>query len=135
MIISIVIIGIITSCAIAKFTNINYNANVSTLRSQLSLIQNAIINQKTKNILLSNNKEITNLDEATQEKSGERLFSKIVDFSIISTNSVLKESGLWAKISDTSYTFYLSNSKNILFSFENGKFICKSAFEVCKEIE
>ena len=101
----------------------------------MSLIQNAIINQKTKNILLSNNKEITNLDEATQEKSGERLFSKIVDFSIISTNSVLKESGLWAKISDTSYTFYLSNSKNILFSLENGKFICKSAFEVCKEIE
>ncbi len=129
------IIGIITSCAITKFTDINYNANISTLKSQLALIQNAIINQKTKNILLSNNKEITILDSAVQEKSGEKLFSEIVDFSVISTNSTLKESGLWAKISDKSYTFYLSNSKNVLFSLENGKFICKSAFEICKEIE
>lgn len=129
------IIGIITSCAITKFTDINYKANISTLKSQLALIQNAIINQKTKNILLSNNKEITTLDSAVQEKNGEKLFSGIIDFSIISTNSSLKESGLWAKISDKSYTFYLSNSKNILFSLENGKFICKSAFEICKEIE
>ena len=119
----------------SKFANIHYNANLSTLKSQLALIQNAISNQKTKNILLSNSQEITILDEATQDKSGEKLFSKIVDFSIISTNSTSKESGMWAKISDKSYTFYLSNDKNILFSLENDKFICKSLFEVCKELE
>ncbi len=135
IIIAIVLIAIITSFAMSKFANINYNANLSTLKSQLALIQNAISNQKTKNILLSNSDEITILDEATQDKSGEKLFSKIVDFSIISTNSTSKESGMWAKISDKSYTFYLSNDKNILFSLENDKFICKSLFEVCKELE
>ncbi len=113
----------------------NYNANISTLKSQSALIQNAIVNLKSKNILLSNNQEIITLDEATSNSSGEKLFSKVIDFSIISTNNTKKESGMWAKTSNNSYTFYLSNDKNITFSFENEKFLCKSSVELCKEIE
>ena len=135
IIIAIVLIAIITSFAIPKFTNMNYNANISTLKSQLALIQNAIVNQKSKNILLSNNEEIISLDEATLNSSGEKLFEKVIDFSIISTNNTKKESGMWAKTSNNSYTFYLSNDKNITFSFENEKFLCKSSVELCKEIE
>ena len=56
-------------------------------------------------------------------------------FLIISTNNTKKESGMWAKTSNNSYTFYLSNDKNITFSFENEKFLCKSSVELCKEIE
>lgn len=134
IIIAIVLIAIITSFAIPKFTNMNYNANISTLKSQSALIQNAIVNLKSKNILLSNNQEIITLDEATSNSSGERLFSKVIDFSIISTNNTKKESGMWAKTSNNSYTFYLSNDKNITFSFENEKFLCKSSVELCKEI-
>jgi type II secretory pathway pseudopilin PulG len=135
IIIAIVLIAIITSFAIPKFTNMNYNANISTLKSQSALIQNAIVNLKSKNILLSNNQEIITLDEATSNSSGEKLFSKVIDFSIISTNNTKKESGMWAKTSNNSYTFYLSNDKNITFSFENEKFLCKSSVELCKEIE
>ena len=134
IIIAIVLIAIITSFAIPKFTNMNYNANISTLKSQSALIQNAIVNLKSKNILLSNNQEIITLDEATSNSSGEKLFSKVIDFSIISTNNAKKESGMWAKTSNNSYTFYLSNDKNITFSFENEKFLCKSSVELCKEI-
>ena len=134
IIIAIVLIAIITSFAIPKFTNMNYNANISTLKSQSALIQNAIVNLKSKNILLSNNQEIITLDEATSNSSGEKLFSKVIDFSIISTNNTKKESGMWAKTSNNSYTFYLSNDKNITFSFENEKFLCKSSIELCKEI-
>jgi type II secretory pathway pseudopilin PulG len=134
IIIAIVLIAIITSFAIPKFTNMNYNANISTLKSQSALIQNAIVNLKSKNILLSNNQEIITLDEATSNSSGEKLFSKVIDFSIISTNNTKKESGMWAKTSNNSYIFYLSNDKNITFSFENEKFLCKSSVELCKEI-
>lgn len=134
IIIAIVLIAIITSFAIPKFTNMNYNANIFTLKSQSALIQNAIVNLKSKNILLSNNEEIISLDEATSNSSGEKLFSKVIDFSIISTNNTKKESGMWAKTSNNSYTFYLSNDKNITFSFENEKFLCKSSVELCKEI-
>ena len=134
MIIAIILIAIIISFAIPKFTNLNYNKNITTLKSQLALIQNGIVNQKSKNVLLSNNQEISSLDEATLNSSGEKLFSKVIDFSIISTNNTKKESGMWAKISNNSYTFYLSTDKNIEFSFENEKFLCKSSVELCKEI-
>lgn len=135
IIVVILLIAIITSFAIPKFTNMNYNANISTLKSQISLIQNGIVKNKNKNILLSNNQEITTLDDATLNSNGEKLFSKIIDFSIISTNNTKKESGMWAKISNNSYDFYLSSDKNISFSFDDGKFLCKSSVELCKEIE
>ena len=135
IIVVILLIAIITSFAIPKFTNMNYNANISTLKSQISLIQNGIVKNKNKNTLLSNNQEITTLDDATLNSSGEKLFSKIIDFSIISTNNSKKESGMWAKISNNSYDFYLSSDKNISFSFDDGKFLCKSSVELCKEIE
>ena len=135
MIIAIVLIAIITSFAIPKFTNLNYNKNITTLKSQIALIQNAITNQKSKNILLSNNQEISSLDDATLNSSGEKLFTNVIDFSIISTNTTKKESGMWAKISNNSYTFYLLADEEILFSFEDEKIICKSSVELCSEIE
>lgn len=135
IIITIVLIAIVTSFAIPKLTNLNYNANISTLKSQLALIQNGIVKHKSKNILLSNNQEIISLDDAIQNSSGERLFSKVIDFLIISTNNTKKESGMWAKISNNSYTFYLSNGESILFSLEDDRFVCKSSVELCSEIE
>ena len=135
IIIVIVLIAIITSFAVPKFANMNYNTNISILKSQLALIQNGIVKHKSKNILLSNNQEISSLDEATSNSSGEKLFSKVIDFSIISTNNTKKESGMWAKISNNSYTFYLSTGESILFSLEDDRFLCKSSVELCKEIE
>lgn len=135
MIIVIVLIAIVGSFAIPKFTNMSYKANIITLKSQLALVQNGINNQKSKNILLSNTQELTSLDSAIQNSSGEKLFTKVIDFSIISTNNTKKEQGMWAKISNNSYSFYLLSDKSILFSLENGKFLCKSEAELCKEIE
>jgi type II secretory pathway pseudopilin PulG len=135
MIIVIVLIAIIGSYAIPKFTNMSYKANITTLKSQLALIQNGITNQKNKNILLSNTQEISSLDNAASNNSGEKLFTKVIDFSIISTNNTKKEQAMWAKISNSSYSFYLLSDKSVLFSFEDGKFLCKSEIELCKEIE
>lgn len=135
MIIVIVLIAIIGSYAIPKFTNMNYKANITTLKSQLALIQNGITNQKNKNILLSNTQELTSLDSASSNNSGEKLFTKVIDFSIISTNSTTKEQAMWAKTSNNSYSFYLLSDKSVLFSFEDGKFLCKSEAELCGEVE
>ncbi|MFA6740187.1 MAG: prepilin-type N-terminal cleavage/methylation domain-containing protein [Arcobacteraceae bacterium] len=135
IIIAIILIAIITSFAIPKFTNINYNTNISTLKSQLALIQNGIVKYKNKNILLSNNEELNILDDVPQNSSGEKLFTKVIDFSIVSTNNTKRESGMWTKLSNKSYTFYLSRDKNILFSFEDGILLCKSSEEFCSEIQ
>ncbi len=135
MIIVIVLIAIIGSYAIPKFTNMSYKANITTLKSQLALIQNGINNQKNKNILLSNSQVISSLDSASSNNSGEKLFTKVIDFLIVSTNSINKEQGMWAKISNNSYSFYLLSDKSVLFSLEDSKFLCKSEAELCKEIE
>ena len=135
MIIVIVLIAIIGSYAIPKFTNMSYKANITTLKSQLALIQNGITNLKNKNILLSNTQELTFLDSASSNNSGEKLFTKVIDFSIISTNNTKKEQGMWAKTSNNSYSFYLLIDKSVLFSFEDGKFLCKSEAELCGEVE
>jgi len=42
---------------------------------------------------------------------------------------------MWTKLSNKSYTFYLSRDKNILFSFEDGILLCKSSEEFCSEIQ
>lgn len=134
LIIAIILIVIISSFAIPKYNAITYNSNLSILKSDLSLIQNAITQSKTKNILLSNSEKIEKLDDSISDKISEKLFTNVIDFSIISTDSKNKELGKWNKISDNSYTFYLSSSKSILFSFEDEKLVCKSEEDICKEI-
>ncbi len=135
IIIAIVLLAIITSFAIPKFNIITYNSNLSILKSELSLVQNALIEQKSKNILLSNSDEITNLDDAAINKKDEKLFTNIINFSIISTDSNERKVGKWVKISQNSYEYFLLASKTISFSLEDEKIICKSVEEICKEIE
>ncbi len=135
IIIAIVLLAIITSFAIPKFNIITYNSNLSILKSELSLVQNALIEQKSKNILLSNSDEITNLDDAAINKKDEKLFTNIINFSIISTDSNERKVGKWVKISKNSYEYFLLASKTISFSLEDEKIICKSVEEICKEIE
>ena len=134
LIIAIILIVIITSFAIPKYNAITYNSNLSILKSDLSLIQNAITQSKTKNILLSNNEKIEKLDDISSDKISEKLFTNVIDFSILSTDSNEKKAGKWSKISDKSYKFYLSSSKSISFLFEDEKLVCKSEEELCKEI-
>jgi prepilin-type N-terminal cleavage/methylation domain-containing protein len=134
IIIAIILLVLITSFTLPKFKAITYNSNLSVLKSDLSLIQNAIEQKKTKDILLSNSQKIEKLDDSVIDKISEKLFTNVIDFSIISTDTKEKKLGKWSKISDDSYEFYLSSSKAILFLFENGKVVCKSEEDLCKEI-
>ncbi|MBP6713455.1 MAG: prepilin-type N-terminal cleavage/methylation domain-containing protein [Aliarcobacter sp.] len=135
IIIAILIVVIITSFALPKFNTITDKSNITTLKSQLSLIQNAITENKNKNILLANNQTITNLDDASINKKDEKLFSKVIDFPILSTDSNEQKAGKWRKISNNTYEFFLSSSKTISFLIENEKIICKDKDEICKEIQ
>jgi prepilin-type N-terminal cleavage/methylation domain-containing protein len=134
IIIAIILLVVITSFALPKYNAITYNSNLSVLKSDLSLIQNAIEQKKTKNILLSNSEKIEKLDDSMVDKISEKLFTNVIDFSIVSTSTKEKKLGKWSKISDHSYEFYLSSSKSILFSYENEKIVCKSEENICKEI-
>lgn len=128
-------ISIILTFAIPKYNNITNNSKVTELKSNLAIIRNNISKVKTEQILLSKDSTIDTLDDAIVDKKNEILFDKVIDFSILSTTSSLNEIGKWIKISNTSYKYILSSSKNVDFLLEDNIFKCKSSFEICKEIE
>ena len=134
IIIAIILIVLITSFALPKYNAIIDSSNLSLLKSDLSLIQSGIEQKKTINTLLSNGDKIENLDYSAIDKINEKLFTKVIEFSITSTDTKEKKQGKWSKISDNSYEFYLSSSKSILFLYENEKMLCKSEEDICKEI-
>ena len=134
IIIAILILAIIATFTIPKFDTITYNSNISTLKSQLSLIQNALNEEKNKKILLSNTQKITKLDDASINKENENLFTEIINFPIISTNSNQNEAGKWRKTSTNTYDFFLAPNKKISFLFENEKIICNDLEKICEEI-
>lgn len=135
IIIAILILAIIASFAIPKFDAIKYNSNKSVLKSQLSLLQNALNNKKNKNILLSNEEKIDKLDNASIDQKNQKLFTEIIDFSILSTSTNSKELGKWVKVSTNGYDFFLSPTKKVSFLYEDEKIYCKSEDAICKEIE
>jgi len=128
-------ISIVLTFAIPKFTNIISNSNISDLKSNLAIIRNNISKLKTSQVLLNKSTDINSLDNAIIDKKNELLFTEVLDFSIISTNSAINEVGKWIKVSNTSYKYILSSSKNVVFLLEDNSFKCKSSFEICKEIE
>ncbi len=134
IIIAIILIVLITSFALPKYNAIIDSSNLSLLKSDLSLIQSGIEQKKTINTLLSNGDKIDNLDYSAIYKINEKLFTKVIEFSITYTDTKEKKLGKWSKISDNSYEFYLSSSKSILFLYENEKMLCKSEEDICKEI-
>ena len=134
IIIAIILIVLITSFALPKYNAIIDSSNLSLLKSDLSLIQSGIEQKKTINTLLSNGDKIENLDYSAIDKINEKLFTKVIEFSITSTDTKEKKLGKWSKISDNSYEFYLSSSKSILFIKKKKKMLCKSEEDICKEI-
>lgn len=134
LIIVILIIAIILSFATLKFDTIFYNSNLTKLKSDFALIQNGISNLKRKNILLLEDDKISSLDDAISSKDKERLFTKVVDFSIISTDDSLKQKGMWLKKNSTSYEFFLASNKKITFKLKDSVFICDKPQDICKEL-
>ncbi len=129
----LLIVAIITTFAMTKFNQVTNKTHLVTLKSQLALIQSGISKQKNKNILLSNLPNISSLDDASTNVNNQELFKKVIDFSILSTNTSDRKLGSWAKVSQNSYIFYLE-SNPINFVLENNSFVCKSKEEICKEL-
>ncbi|MBU3015130.1 hypothetical protein KO488_10205 [Poseidonibacter lekithochrous] len=135
LLIVIATISIILTFAIPKFDMITSTSKITELKSNIALIRNGINKFKTNQILLAQSSDITSLDSAIVEKNNESLFNNVIEFSIVSTTSSINEIGKWIKTSQSSYEYLLSSSKKVLFSLEDNNFICKSSFEICKEIE
>ena len=127
--------GIILSYSIPKYNDIILQSNISEAKSSIVMIQNAITQKTSQNILLSSDTSISNLDDAEINKEKENLFTNVISFTINSTNKTHKESGKWIKTAENSYTFIISDDLEVLYTFEDNSFICKSSEELCSKVE
>jgi type II secretory pathway pseudopilin PulG len=135
VILVIATISIILTFAIPKFNDITVTSKTTELKSNIAIIRNNLSKLKTNQVLLSKSSNITSLDSALVNTNNELLFTKLIDFSLVSTSTSLHEIGKWIKTSETSYEYLLTSSKKVLFVLEDSNFKCKSSFEICKEIE
>lgn len=135
LIIVIFIITMILYFIIPKFQNIFYKSHLTQLKSNVAMIRSNISSLKNKEILYLKDLEIKDLDKATADKKNEKLFTKIIDFDIISTDTQTQELGKWIKLSTSSYEYVLTSEKSVLFAITNDTFLCKSKIEICKEVE
>merc|ERR1711879_1039199 len=96
--------------------------------------RNSISKINSKNILLKND-FLDSLDEAEINENKNELFTKILDFPLISTTKEMKKLGAWIKTSDTKYMVFINEDLNIEFNFEDNSFTCKSDISLCTEYE
>ena len=134
IIIVVVIISILTTFIISKSQDSIDMATKTKIKSEITLIKNSIAKQKTKKVLLDN-EELSSLDDANINQLNSKLFNRILDFPLISTNNSIKEIGKWVKISSSDYLIYLDREINLVFSFENSFFTCKSELVLCEDYE
>ena len=134
IIIVIVIVSIILSFAVSKFDLINQNTNLTKLKADIALIQNGITNLKKQRVLQNNYDEVDKLDDASIMIKDEKLFSKVLQYPVKSTNQTLKQKAYWYKKSSKEYVFILNSSDEVLFELENSVFSCIKPKKVCEEL-
>lgn len=138
----IVVICVVASVAISKASYDLSSAATSKIKSEISLIRSAIMQESEYNLLKnSEHGFIQRLDESQADKEGELLFGgtgsrKLVQAKIYATDSNKEEIGKWIKISDSEYQVVLSGDMKIIFSYDNqiGRFECDESKELCKEM-
>lgn len=143
IIFALVIIGIISSYAINKYFNSLEKANFLKIKSEVTLINNAINQLYSNQTLLGNNSFIIErLDEASINSAGETLFNGynefvLLDELILSTNEEKRKLGFWIKLSDNIYKVYFSNESFLEFYLdsENILFSCDKSLSLCKKLE
>lgn len=135
LIIVILVISIVYSFSVSKFSFFDENKNLIKLKSDFVFIKYSLQNYKQKKLLLGKDENIDSLDNVAILKKGEKLFSKILDKDIISSDNIEKKLGSWIKTSANTYEFLLTNSKVIKFRLKDGFFKCISDDKLCKELE
>lgn len=143
IIFALVIIGIISSYAINKYFDSLEKANFLKIKSEVTLINNAINQLYSNQTLLGNNSFVVErLDEASINSDGETLFNGynefiLLDELILSTTEEKKKLGFWIKVSDIEYKVYFSKESFLEFYLdsENILFSCDKSLSLCRKLE
>ena len=142
IIIVIVLISIISVIALPKlFFNIT-NASYAKIKSDISLIRNAIVYNRNQNIISGKGEAYMQyLDTAKINSANEQLFTGINDetllkYPILSSQNDKNEINQWIKSSQNHYQIYINTVEFIEFIYdsEKGTFDCDFEEELCKDL-
>lgn len=133
LILIVLVISIILAFALPKFSSFFYYSSFNKLKIDFTIIQNALNDKINSNILLQKDEYIENLDDAIENKIDEKLFTKIIEKSFLSTSFSLRENDKWIKESNQKY-IYILNNKEVEFLFSENKFLCKKPEEICRRL-
>jgi len=132
----IVVLGILASIAVPKFTATRDDAIISRARAQVSAIRSAIMTEHQRGILQGQSNWPPLIDDA-QDIVDEELFdgnssNRLLDYPIYSKNS----QGGWMKLRDNDYQFYvtLTNLVDFNYSTTDRRFDCDHTDIDCQRL-
>lgn len=137
----IVLISIIALIAFPKlFLNIT-NTTLVKVKSDVSLIRNAIVQNRNQNIISGKGEAyISQLDSAKIDTDNEKLFigvenDSLLEYPVISTSKNNREIGKWIKASTYDYEIYINKVESIKFIYDvqSGTFDCDYEQDSCKD--
>lgn len=125
----IAIVSFLISIAVPKFSNTLEKSNIVKIKSDIALIQEALIAYKNKNILKGQNNTLNTLEDDPN-----LLFSKILHYPLL--NKTNNPKGYWEKISNSEYQVYINENKKIKFNYNSSNFTFECNFneQNCKEL-
>jgi len=129
LIVVIVILSIIVTVAIPKFTTGVEKSNLVKIKSDIMLIRTGINGYKDKAIL-----KAQDLDLETLEDDSNYLFSKVLTYPIKPTST--PKAASWEKISNESYRVWIDSQSSVIFYYDldNSTFDCDFKEQFCKEL-
>ena len=125
----LIVMAVITTIAVSKFDTAISNTNLTKIKSDILQIRAGINLTKNKMILKNSNNTLEQLED-----NNEKLFSKILEHPILSSNEPRAKA--WSKLSNTKYKVYITNESFIEFYYDNDKYIfdCDISNELCQEL-
>jgi len=143
----VVIIGLLASFAIPKFTNLTTNAKKSAFKSVITSVQNAIDNIHSQWVVnddfvwigadgVDHQNDFNNttgypkkLDDGNNTN---KLFSYVLKVPVLSCGA--KNSGCFEEYNDTKYEYKFSSSKILKFEYNqtNGLIVCDDGVGISK---
>jgi general secretion pathway protein G len=133
----LLIIAIVSSIAIPKFSTPIKQSSIIKLKSDIYSIRAAILEYKS-SMIKQNSQDLypSQLDSAPLDEVNSTLFNEVLQYPYLSTDSQTKEKLKWSKSSESSYVFYLNSSESIEFVYnsDGGLFDCDYSLEICQEV-
>jgi type II secretory pathway pseudopilin PulG len=137
IIIVLVIIAMISGVATYKLFFSTNKANTLKIKTEVALIQQGLTQSYNRAILKGNESSYyAVLDDAQNNNKNEPLFSKILDFPIVSTSVAQSKIGYWIKQNNRVYEVVVSKHERLSFIYDDkkGTFECNMSKPLCKKL-